>query len=278
MQPVALNRQNSYNNTMSNQSIHTFCVLAYNESPYLEECIESVLRQDYPSQVLIATSTPNSHITKLAKEYDLTVKANHDATGIGADFDFAIRSGDTKLVTIAHQDDVYDSGFSQAVVDAYNKHPESLIIFPDYYELRLGERVEQNTLLKVKHFLLWPLRFTSGKSKFMKRMTLRFGDPICCPAVTFNTTKVKTPLFDNEMKNDVDWHAWEVLSKKKGNFTFIDRKLMGHRIHAESATTQNIKNRTRTEEDYQILQRFWPKWIARKIAKLDARSEKSNRV
>ena len=257
-------------------SLHTFSVLAYKESPYLEDCIKSVTQQKYPSEVILATSTPNQFIKNLAKKYGLELKINHGKSGIGADFDFALQAGETELVTIAHQDDIYDSEYIPAMIGAYQSHPESLIIFPDYYELRNGERVEQNTLLKVKHLLLWPLRFSSGKSKFMKRMTLRFGDPISCPAVTFNTRKVQPPLFDNEMKNDVDWHAWEVLSKQPGNFTFVDRKLMGHRIHTASATTENIQNHTRTEEDFQILQRFWPKWIARKIAKLDARSEKSN--
>lgn len=259
-------------------SIHTFSVLAYKESPYLEECIKSVLNQTYPSKALIATSTPNQFIKNLAQKYHLEIKVNHGKTGIGADFDFALQAGDTELVTIAHQDDVYDPGYSQAMVDAYHKHPNSLIIFPDYYELRDGKRAPQNTLLKVKHFLLWPLRLTSGKSRFMKRMALRFGDPIGCPAVTFNTKKVQPPLFDNEMKNDVDWHAWEILSRESGNFSFVDQKLMGHRIHVDSATTENIQDHTRREEDYQILRRFWPKWIAKKITKLDAKSEQSNQV
>lgn len=263
---------------MPTQSIHTFSVLAYKESPYLEDCIRSTLAQEYPSKVTIVTSTPNQYIKNLAKKYNLPLKINDKQAGIGVDFDFALHVGETELVTIAHQDDIYDSGYSQAMVRAYQKHPDSLIIFPDYYELRDGERVEWNTLLRVKHFLLWPLRLTSGKSQFIKRLALRFGDPIGCPAVTFNTQKVQPPLFDNEMKNNVDWHAWEVLSKRPGNFTFVSQKLMGHRIHADSATTENIQDRTRTKEDYEILQRFWPKWIAKRIAKLDAKSEKSNQV
>lgn len=259
--------------------IHTFSVLAYKESPYLEACIKSVLAQEYPSKVIIATSTPNKFIKKMAKKYNLPIKINNNkAGGIGADFDFALSAGETELVTIAHQDDIYDSSYSKAIVEAFHKHPKSLIIFPDYYELRDGERVEQNTLLRVKHFLLWPLRLTNGASKFMKRMTLRFGDPIGCPAVTFNAKRVQLPLFNNEMKNNVDWHAWEILSREPGNFTFIDQKLMGHRIHADSTTTENIQDCTRTKEDYEILRRFWPDWIAKRIAKLDARSEKSNQV
>ena len=167
---------------MTNQDcLHTFAVLAYKESPYLEKCIQSALAQEYPSRVIIATSTPNQFIRDLATKYQLPVKVNSALRGIGADFDFALQSGKTKLVTVTHQDDVYDSGYSKAMVEAYQRHPDSLIIFPDYYELRNGEKVEQNTLLKVKHFLLWPLRWTSGKSKFMKRMTLRFVTPFVVP-------------------------------------------------------------------------------------------------
>ena len=42
--------------------MHTYVVLAYKESSYLEECIKSVLNQKYKSNVVIATSTPNKFI------------------------------------------------------------------------------------------------------------------------------------------------------------------------------------------------------------------------
>ena len=42
--------------------LHTFVVLAYKESIYLETCIKSVLNQKYKSDVVIATSTPNDFI------------------------------------------------------------------------------------------------------------------------------------------------------------------------------------------------------------------------
>lgn len=53
---------------MKTNSIHTFVVLAYKESKYLEECIKSVLNQKYRSEVVIATSTPNKFIDKIAEE------------------------------------------------------------------------------------------------------------------------------------------------------------------------------------------------------------------
>ena len=50
-----------------NKSIHAFVVLAYKESQYLEQCVKSVLRQDYKSDVVIATSTPNNFIRSIGK-------------------------------------------------------------------------------------------------------------------------------------------------------------------------------------------------------------------
>ena len=41
---------------------HTFVVLAYKESRYLETCIQSVLNQEFKSNVVIATSTRNAFI------------------------------------------------------------------------------------------------------------------------------------------------------------------------------------------------------------------------
>ena len=34
------------------KNLHTFVVLAYKESAYLEECIKSVLNQEYKSEVV----------------------------------------------------------------------------------------------------------------------------------------------------------------------------------------------------------------------------------
>ena len=53
--------------------MHTYVVLAYKQSEYLEECIKSVLNQKYQSKVIIATSTPNEFISKIAKKYSLEV-------------------------------------------------------------------------------------------------------------------------------------------------------------------------------------------------------------
>ena len=125
--------------------MHTFVVLAYKESSYLEECIKSVLNQKYPSKVVIATSTPNQYIENIADKYSLAIKVNpNPGKGIGYDFDFAVSCGETELTTVAHQDDIYDYEYSDCIVKAYLKNPNSLIVFSDYYEIRDKGNVYSN--------------------------------------------------------------------------------------------------------------------------------------
>ena len=262
---------------MSN-SIHTFVILAYQESPHLESCIKSVLNQNHPSQVIIATTTPNQYIQSLASKYKLDIIVGKH-TNIGGDFDFAIRAGATKLITVAHQDDIYSKNYSTEIIQSYHKHQNSSIIFTDYYELRGNRKVYTNVNLKIKRLLLLPIRFKKSlKSRHAKRSILKFGNPICCPAVTFVINNCPKNIFKAHFQCNCDWHAWEKLSKHSGAFTFIPQPLMGHRISKSSTTTSIINQGIRTREDYEIFCRFWPKPIAKFLTKFYQNSEKSNEL
>ena len=261
--------------------LHTFVVLAYKESKDLEKCVKSVLNQKYKSDVVIGTSTINKHIKNIAKKYNLKIIENKDSKHrIGDDFDFAIKCAKTNLVTIAHQDDVYDYEYSQKVVDKYKKNKDSLIIFTDYYEIRKNKKEYKNNNLKIKRILLTPLKFNINSSKkWAKRFVIRFGNAICCPSVTFNKKLVKEfPIFDCELTCNIDWNAWEKLSRKKGSFSFINECLMGHKISEETTTTEIINSGIRSKEDYEIFKRFWPNFIAKVLTKLYKNSEKNNEV
>lgn len=258
--------------------MHTFVVLAYKESKYLEECIKSVCNQKYKSKVVIATTTDNKYIRDMAAKYKLDVIVGKH-TNIGGDFDFAKNTGKTQLVTIAHQDDIYDSDYSKNIVEYYKKYKDSIIIFPDYYEVRNDKKVYHNINLFIKRFLLFPLRFKLlNKTNFFKRRALKFGNSICCPSVTFVMDNCQKNVFESEYLCNIDWIAWERLSRKKGRFCYINRKLMGHRISRESTTTDIINQGIRTKEDYQMFRKFWPRIIAKLLTNLYKNSEKSNNL
>lgn len=258
---------------------HTFVVLAYKESKYLEESIKSVLNQTVKTNVVIGTSTPNKYISKIAKKYNLKVIENKDHRSIGGDYDFALRCVDSELVTIAHQDDIYDENYVETILNLYNNNPKALILIPDYYELKENQKIYTNTNFKIKRIMLFPLRFKCiNGTRFIKRLSIRFGDPICCPAVTFVQKKLPKKVFECELTCSVDWYAWEVLSREKGSFAYCKKSIMGHRIHEESTTTKTITENRRTKEDIYMFKKFWPECIAKVINKFYINAEKSNNM
>lgn len=256
---------------------HTFVICAYGESPYLEECILSLKSQTYKSNIKMATSTPNQHIQALAERYKIPLLVNKGEKGLAGDWNFAVSQADTPLVTLAHQDDFYMPEYTENILIALNKCRHPLIAFTDYYELRDGQTVKKNKLLKVKRMLLCPLRVNLfWKSRWIRRRILSLGSAICCPSVTLVKAHLNLPVFKNNMKSNIDWQAWEVLSRLTGEFAYVTKPSMKHRIHQDSTTSLLLENRERREEDLVMYRKFWPRWVAEFIEWFYQRAEKSN--
>ncbi len=256
---------------------HTFAVCAYGESPYLEECIQSLLAQTVSTGIVVATSTSNEHIATLAAKYDLPLYVRDGQSGIAADWNYAIEAANTPFVTVAHQDDIYSETYAEEMLDAVAMHPDLLVFFTNYGELRNGKVVDDNKLLTIKRRMLAPLE--NGKhasSIFVRRRILSLGSAICCPSVTINTAATGTPVFREGLKSNLDWEAWERLSKLSGVFYYDSKILMHHRIHEQSETTHLIEGNIRGGEDLVMFKKFWPSPIAKAINVVYSSSEKSN--
>lgn len=254
---------------------HTFAICAYKESPYLEACIQSVLAQRENSEVIVCTSTPNELISGMAQKYALPLYINHAPSSIHGDWNFALSKAGGEYVTLCHQDDLYEPGYRETMAKAAERGFK--IFFTDYYELRGDNKCSSGKLLLIKRLLLTPLRVTVFQGmKWAKRFALRFGCGICCPSVTFHMPQLPSPLFEAGFKSDLDWQAWEKISRTGGRFAYSPRPLMCHRIHEESETSRIIGENKRSGEDYQMFLKFWPAPIARILTRFYAASEKSN--
>ena len=113
-------------------------------------------------------------------------------------------------------------------------------------------------------------------SKWWRKRILAFGNPICCPAVTYNLSALKDFQFDEKMRVSLDWYAWYKINQYPGQFVYVPEKLMCHRIHEESETSKTISDNTRTIEDQMMYEKFWPKWIADLLMKQYVKSQKTN--
>ncbi len=259
---------------------HTFAICAYGDSDYLEECIKSLVSQRQKTEIILCTSTPSGYLNRISEKYSIPIFINDSRlfnSNIAADWNFAINCAKTPLVTIAHQDDLYKEDYSSRVIEQLNKAPKPIIAFTDYAELRNGREFSNIRNLNIKRVMLFPLRWRAlWSSVFVRRRILSFGSAICCPSVTYVKPNLPKEPFVTGFKVNLDWQAWESFSKLKGDFVFVNDILMIHRIHEESETSRNIKDSNRTKEDYEMLCKFWPKWMAGIIEHWYQKSEEQN--
>lgn len=255
-------------------NLHTFVVPAYGQSAHLEACIASLQAQTVPSRVLISTSTPSAWLDALAARMGIAVHAQPGAGGIGRDWNAALACADTRWVTLAHQDDLYLPRFTEASMALADAVPDAVLLLTGYAErLADGSTRRNSPMLAVKRLLL-ELGFANGvaaRSVAARMRALRFGCPIPCPSVTLCKDTVGSP-FREDLKVNLDWDAWSRLAAGAGAFAYDREVLMLHRIHGGSETSAGIRDGVRAREDLMMFERFWPKLVARLLARAYAMS------
>jgi glycosyltransferase involved in cell wall biosynthesis len=245
---------------MANDLVHTFVIPAYKESPFIEQCIHSLLAQSAKSNIIITTSTPTDYTKNIAKKHNLPYHVG-DKKGIANDWNFALSKVNTPLATIAHQDDIYEPAYAENVIKVANKNV--LITFTGYNDWVNGQHRSKSLNYFVKRALLFPFLFKNEvTSNYFKKLTLKFGDPICCPAVTYNLEALKDFSFSQDFTVALDWYAWYQLAARNGSFVYINKNLMNHRIHEESETTAKLSDGIRKQEELQIFRMIWGKRTA----------------
>jgi glycosyltransferase involved in cell wall biosynthesis len=245
---------------------HCFAIPAYKDSPYLEDCIKSILNQTIKSKIIICTSTPTRQNKMLADKYGIPYFVNDKGlSGIAHDWNFAINSANSRLVTIAHQDDIYETEFAATVTKSMDAQTQ--ISFTDYSDIH-GDQIKKYTFNHiVKTLLLFPFLFKNKiRSIFFKKLVLSIGDPICCPSVTINKQLITDFNFSADFECVLDWHTWYGLAKQEGSFVFIHQRLMQHRVHEASETSNQIKLGKRRVEEESMLQQIWGKNLGKWIA------------
>lgn len=242
---------------------HTFVVAGYGESPHLRECLRSLKAQSVKSRIIIASSLDSDYLRGIAAKEGVDYSVNPVRLGIACDWSFAYAAASTKYVTIAHQDDIYMSDYTLSCLEAARPLGDELIVFTDYGEIREKRSALSFINGLVKKTLLWPFLFKCGiGSVFLKRLSVSFGNPICCPSVMYNRENLGEMRFNESFSVSLDWHKWVELSMIEGSFVFVRKKLMLHRIHSGSASTATINANIRAREDLRIFRQIWPGMIA----------------
>lgn len=257
---------------------HTFVILAHGDSPHLAECLDSLVSQTVGSRMCIATSTPSDYLRSIADRYGMELKTTEAGRGIAHDWNFGLQCADTMYVTLAHQDDIYLPTYTAECLAAASRHPDTLIAFPDYIELIDGRDRSGTLMLRIKKLMLFiTMPLTDNVRRVLrKRWVIAFGSPIPAPGVMYHLASLPGFRFSSDFSINMDWDAWARMTQMEGRFVYVNKVLMKHRIHPESATTAGLKLNLRQTEDLRMFRRFWPGFIAAILARLYASSYASN--
>ena len=267
---------------------HSFAVCAYGESPYLEACLRSLKAQTVKDRtdILICTSTPNSHISRLAEKYGIPLRVRDvekegGKRGIGPDWNFAFHCAAGTYVTLAHQDDLYEKHYTEQLLKAAEQWPDMDLFTCAAVTIKNGtpERFPGAPEI-VKKLLRIPLRFRSAAHfPFVKRLALRFGNAVICPSVSYRKDAVEAARtgtgaagaartsgpFREDLKFVLDWEFLYDFAASRGRWICSEKPLMFYRVHAGAATAACIGDHVREKEELLMFRRLWPGWIAKRI-------------
>lgn len=243
---------------------HTFAICAYQDSPYLQACIKSLKRQSVPPHIILCTSTPSPRLRALAGRYDIPMYVRDGESGIQADWNYAYETAGTRLVTIAHQDDIYHRDYLKTVQQSFEKYPDITVFHTDCAVIRDGKRMPPGMIQYIKRLLRMPLRLHAlAGCTWIKKLPLRFGNSIICPSCTYDKEALGVPLFTSDFEFALDWDTMWKLAGHPGRFFCVERPLIGYRIHEAAATKVCIQNQKRHQEEIEMFQQIWPEPIVR---------------
>jgi len=258
---------------------HTFVICAYEDSEYLEECLQTIILQKSiklgKSKIIMYTSTPNNSIKKLSNQYEIPLFTGTGGN-ISRDWNNALSFVETKYATITHQDDLYLPDYGERIMVEFEKSCDTLLVFTNYGEIDRNNNIRsRNVNLKIKSFFLKLMNFFP-RCKIYQRRIYAFGNFISAPTVSYNLALLKNFKFDESLKATSDWDAWERIMKLSGIVRYVKTIEMFHRIHNRSITTVNIKNGQREKEELLMFKRYWSSPISTFLMKFYIRSQRFN--
>jgi glycosyltransferase involved in cell wall biosynthesis len=257
---------------------HTFAVPAYGDSPYLEACLKSLKKQTVPSDIILCTSTPSPFLKEISDRYGVPLYIREGEKGIGRDWNFAFDRAETDLVTIAHQDDLYEHDYTKTLFEAKEKYPDMSLFTTASVTLKKKKLTEWGIEETVKKLLRMPLRCPGlcGLGAVKKSVFL-LGNPVICPSCTYDRTFLNGMHFSETYQFILDWDFLYRLAGMPGRFVCSEKPLIIYRIHEGAATFSCIEGNIREREEAEMFGRLWPKPAAESIRRLYRRSYEAYR-
>ncbi|MFV0606288.1 MAG: glycosyltransferase family 2 protein [Niabella sp.] len=237
-------------------------VISYNQAPYLQQRIESVLQQSFNEyELIIWDDASTDHSYEIIEQYRLHKKAsriifNDKNSGNGyLQWQKVINACKSKYIWLAEGDDFAEPDFLKKTVAFMEANPTAALVEVDSFYVKNEEkntRFSEYKNLNFPHPEWQETILFDGKEYLLKNLT-NGNSIINVSSVLFRTEalqSVKTRFYD--FKFSGDWALYIELCKK-WNVGYLHEVLSNFRIHSTNHSKTGVANGTLYKENFKII-------------------------
>jgi glycosyltransferase involved in cell wall biosynthesis len=229
---------------MTNKPKVSIITPSYNQAQYLEECILSVLEQDYPyvEYIIMDGGSTDGSIDIIKKyEHHLAYWVSQKDNGQSAAINEGLRRATGEIWAWMNSDDAYLPGAIGTAVECFNLNPKFDIIYGD--ALEISETGESTGYLQAPEFnlpatLIEGLMIPSGSTFIRQAVHNRIGG------------------FDETLHYVMDTDYW-LRSVPFFSFEHVSKPLSLYRIYPGAKTWDVAQSEKRALESIRIYENFW---------------------
>ena len=244
--------------------LFSIVVASYNQESLIEQCLESLLKQQYENIELIiaddcstdrTVEVADSWLRKYRHRFFNTEIVVHDRNqGISKNHSDGMIRTTGRFVKYIAGDDFLDSSAVENFVEFLSNEKcdwGQAIVIPYYGDRR---SVDSSEFLPMKN----KRRYFDYDSKKQFRLLSR-GNFICAPGVFFRREALEeVGFFDPEFRMYEDWHTWLKLTLRGYAIRLLSKPLVYWRRHADSISYSAFRrgNKAYFASDLQVLNKY----------------------
>lgn len=211
-------------------------IVCYNEEEYIEECLDSILSQDYPDiEIIIIDDSSTDRSLDIIRAYGAehpTIKyfVNSSNSGVGFSKRRAIMEAQGDVCGFVDADDTLEPGCLRKVMDGFNSLEEKTdVVYTQYFlcNKKLEEKKIHNTNSKVPY-----------QETLFFNINFEVSHFFCFRKKTY----LETSGMNTSLLSAVDQDLYLKLYEK-GRFKFIKEPLYNYRVHAGGISQDKNKKK-----------------------------------
>lgn len=229
------------------------CIPTYNGEKWLRECIDSALGQTHADiEVLVVDDCSSDDTVEVARSFKdarVRVVVNERNRGLVGNWNESVRLARGRFVKFLFQDDILYPTCVKKMLDLFREHPSVGLVFsprdiivapdidPEYGRSWVENAGELHTRYSVRPGL------NDGRELFAQHVRQQFYT--CCvgePTTVLVRREVfeRVGLFNPLVRQTCDAEMWLRIMYFY-DVGFVEEKLCAFRLHASSATADNIR-------------------------------------